>query len=316
MNKYTKAFYGVITLGLLLPSAASAAVFLRDEQALSLASPIADNLFATGETILIDQPVSGDIFAAGERVTITAPVTEDIFAAGGNIEITSPIDQDIFAAGNTITIEGSADDIFAAGNTITLRPTTTITGDAYLAGQTVTLAGTIKGDVRVAGQQVVIATGTTITGALISGGKRPLIEEGVSIGEQRHYEQPAAARRAPIGGLLVSVVTWFVTGLAARYLLPRTTAQLLTTPVEPVKTFFIGFGWLVFFVPVSIVLALSLIGLPLMFLVLLLTGLLVLGALTFTPIIIGVWAMRRITKRTPPLSWQDILLGSALYRLL
>lgn len=317
MNSLSKKMWSLIALGLLLPGTTFAAVFLQDEQALSLADPVNDTVFAAGETVLIDQPITGGIFAAGERVSVTKPVTENIFVAGSIVEINTTTPQDVFAAGNEVTFTGEADDLFAAGSTVTLDTDTAVTGDAFLAGQTVIIAGNFSGNVYVAAEEAVVTAGTTITGTLISGGRRPLIEDNVSLGSQRHHEQPARpTKSAGLSGLLASIVTWFVAGIIARYLFPQTTAKLRTPPRQPIKSFFMGLGWLLLFIPACVLLAVTLIGLPLMFFVLLLTGMLILGALSFTPIIVGSWAMQRITKKEHVLSWQDILLGSVLYNLL
>lgn len=306
----------LITTLIAVPSTTLAATFLHGEQALSLSRAIADDLFTSGKTILIDQPVEGDVFAAGERVTISEPVAEDVFAAGDTIEIKADIAQDVFVAGQTITIDGAADDVFAAGNSIVFGPDTAVASDTYVAGQTIRLRGTFGGDVRVAGQTVVVASGTKITGTLISTGGQPTIESGASVGGQKHHNPPESPRQDRGGSILIGIITWFVAGLVARYLLPNLVTKLTAKPVQPVKTFFVGFAWLVFCLPLMIILAITIIGLPVMFFVLLLTSLLILGALALTPIVIGRAVKLRLTKKDTPLSWQDILLGSLLYNLL
>ncbi len=306
----------IIASLIIVPSTALAATFLHDEQALSLSKAITDDLFTSGQTILIDQPVEGDVFAAGERITISEPVAEDVFAAGNTIEIKAAVAQDIFVAGQTITIEGGADDVFAAGNSIVFGPNSAVASDTYVAGQTIRLRGTFGGDVRVAGQTVVVASGTKITGTLISTGGQPTIESGASVGGQKHHSPPDAPRKERGGSLLIGTITWFVAGLVARYLFPGLVTKLTAKAVQPVKTFFLGLAWLVFCLPLIIILAITVIGLPVTFFVLLFTGLLILGACTFTPIVIGRAVKLRLTKKDTPLSWQDILLGALLYNLL
>lgn len=301
----------------LLPLGASAAVFLSDEQALSLKQPVDDDVFATGQTILIDQPITGDVFAAGERVTISETISEDVFAAGGIVEIQGDVQDDLFAAGNTVTISGQADDVFAAGSEITFSDSATIAGDAYLTGQTIELAGEFAGDVRIGAQTIVLTEGTTINGDLITRGGRPLIEQNVTItGTQRHEEAAKQAAKTGISSLLVSVAMWFVMGLLAHYFLPGFTAKVLNQAPAPLKTFFTGLAWLIFFIPVGVVLAMTVIGIPLTIVLILATVLLLIGAITYTTLFLGRWAQKRIIKSEAPLTWHYILLGAVIYGLL
>lgn len=305
-----------IALLLLLPTAASAAVFISDEDALSLKEPVNDDLFATGETVIIDQTITGDLFAAGERVTISETVTEDVFAAGGIIEVQGNVQDDTFIAGNTLTMTGETGDLFAAGSTITLSPTANIAGDAYLTGQTIELAGTYAGDVRVAGQTIVVKSGTTIAGDLVTAGRTPIVEDNVSIEGERRHEAMTEQGGVNTWGILVGIVMWFITGLALTYGLPRFTTQLLTTPPQPLKTFFVGLAWIILCVPILVLLAMSVIGIPLMVIGLLATALLLVSALGYTAVFIGSWVQGRVVKTGKPLTWYYILIGAALYSLL
>lgn len=301
----------------LAPTAAYGAVFVRDEQALSLAAPVDDDLFATGATVLIDQAVSGDVFAAGERVTVSAPVAQDIFAAGGSVEIPAEVRDDLFAAGNTVTITGRADDLFAAGSTVMIAPSTKVAGDAYLAAQTVEIAGTFAGDVRVAGQHVTLKSGTTIAGDLVSTGRTPLIEADVAIkGEKRHEQVGQAATPYSVTGILISVAMWFIAALALVSVFPGFTSEFLQPREGVIKTFFIGAAWLVLCVPLFLLLAVSVIGIPLMLLLVLATLLLLVTSVAGVPLVLGHWIMRRAVKSDQPLSWQYILAGAALFSLL
>lgn len=301
----------------LLPLGASAAVFLSDEQALSLKQPVDDDVFATGETILIDQPITGDVFAAGERVTISDTISEDVFAAGGIVEIQGNVQDDLFAAGNTVTISGQADDVFAAGSEITFSDSATIAGDAYLTGQTIELAGEFAGDVRIGAQTIVLTEGTTINGDLITRGGRPLIEQNVTItGAQRHEASREPATKAGLGSLLISIGMWFTMGLLARYLLPGFTALVLTQPTTPLKAFVVGLSWLILFIPAAVLVALTIIGIPLAVMIILATILLVISATTYVTLFLGRWAQKRFGKSDAPLSWHYILLGAVIYSLL
>ena len=124
-------------------------------------SPIQDDLFITGNSVKINAPVIGDVFVGGGNVQINANITGDVFAVGGIIEINAPITGDLISAGGQITIkqnvtgkiiaagglieiqEDTTKALIAAGS-ITLLSTTNIEQDAYLFGGTVTNLATIQ----------------------------------------------------------------------------------------------------------------------------------------------------------------------------
>jgi len=89
------------------------------------------------------------------------------------------VDSTLYAAGNTIDIAGEVKgDVFCAGQNITVSGK--VTGDVICAGQTVRVSGTVEGDVRVAGQTVAI--GGEVTGNVSVAGQTVTIEGSAKIG--------------------------------------------------------------------------------------------------------------------------------------
>lgn len=98
------------------------------------------------------------------------------FKGGDNTTVTSgeTIQSAAYLAGNTVDVAGTINgDLYCAGQTVTISGT--VNGDIFCAGQTITFSGTASGSVRLAGQTVNITgkvTNATIFAqtATLSGG--------------------------------------------------------------------------------------------------------------------------------------------------
>ncbi|MEX1997549.1 MAG: hypothetical protein WEA04_02635 [Candidatus Andersenbacteria bacterium] len=304
------------------PLVASAATFLLDEDAISPTAAIEDDVYVAGNEVLLEQLINGDLIGVGQNVMVAGQISEDVIIAGNTLQLRGIVDDDIIAAGNTITVaSGGSDDLFLAGNHITVTPEAIVNGDAYLAGQRIQLGGTFRGDVRLRGQQVVVAAGTSIAGDLLSyGGVEPTIEEGVSIaGQTRHHftDDVQASRRVAIMAWIRSVVMWFVAALLALYLLPSFTRQVIQIAGQQSGAA-IGLGLLAIalLVPISIFLIITVIGIPLMALLLSIILTLLVAALIYANILVTALVIRRITPTKTALTWHHLLLGTVIYKTL
>ena len=145
---------------------------------------IGANLFAGGSNYRVDETVEGDAFMAGGRVIARGSFGEDVYLAGGDIEIDGAIESDLFAGGATVDVlAGIGDDMFVSGGTVRQHPGSSVAGDAFVAGGTVdldgsiagnlhvgarsfTLTGTVSGDVTAEAGSITIAPGARIGGSL------------------------------------------------------------------------------------------------------------------------------------------------------
>ncbi|MBE0516371.1 MAG: hypothetical protein IBX41_03115 [Methanophagales archaeon] len=118
----------------------------------SVDSPIDDDVFAAGGTVSINAPIAGAVLAGGD-ISINAPVSGDVFVAGGQIVVNSDIDGKIVAAGGTIELRGGAKNVVIAGGNVNIHPDTVISRDAVIAGDRVSNAGTIIGNLTVRAEE-------------------------------------------------------------------------------------------------------------------------------------------------------------------
>jgi hypothetical protein len=120
--------------------------------------PIEHDYYAAGETVHIAGPVSGDVVIAGQRLTIDGPVSEDVIAAGEVVNLNSDIGDDVRAAGRVVQINATvADHLVAAGETVTLGPQSRIGSWAWLAGRRIEVLGRVGQELKVGGNEVIIA---------------------------------------------------------------------------------------------------------------------------------------------------------------
>ncbi|VVB87032.1 Uncharacterised protein [uncultured archaeon] len=132
---------------LLLPPNVEAVKMLSGDQ-IRVDSPIEDDIFAAGGAIDINAPVDGVVIAGG-NININAPVNGDVFVAGGQVSVNSDVKGKIVAAGGNIDINGNAKNVVIAGGNVNIYSTAVISRDAVISGGNVNNAGRINGNLTV-----------------------------------------------------------------------------------------------------------------------------------------------------------------------
>lgn len=106
------------------------------------------SLYVAGEEIVIDGTVTGTVYCAGSTVTINGSVEGDVLCAAQKIVINGTVAQDVRVAGQYVDINGTVDGSLSAfGQDIRLASESTIGDDINGAGQQVNLGGTVGRDV-------------------------------------------------------------------------------------------------------------------------------------------------------------------------
>lgn len=107
------------------------------------------DLVAVGGDVAVNGPIEGDLFVAGGQVVVNGAVGEDVAAAGWQVKLTAPIAGDVRAAGGSLSFAGSvAEDVLVAGGSVVVGSSATIGGDLLFASDSMTIEGSVKGDVR------------------------------------------------------------------------------------------------------------------------------------------------------------------------
>lgn len=165
--------------------------------ALSEALPveIGGDTFVSGSTVT--QPISADrdLLAFGASVSLMGDVAEDVHAIGFDVEIDGAVGGDVVAAGGSVSVDGAvAGDVTATAMTLRTGPGAQISGNARLAGATVTIGGPILGALVAAGGKIVlnapISGDVVLTGAQITFGPNAAIEGTLTYFSDERIEVP------------------------------------------------------------------------------------------------------------------------------
>ncbi len=267
--------------------------------------PIQKDIYIADSTVQLIADVLGDAVIAGGSISVANAVAEDVLVAGGTINITANVGDDIRAAGGSIAITGDVgDDVLAAGGTVVLDSASTVGGRAWLAGGTLTVAGNITHGLKAAGETIILAG--TIGGdvelqagsieikpsAVIKGnlnyaapGKAD-IDDAATITGEVNYEEIAFedfdADGPGLIGKLVFYLSLAASAFAVFLLFPlRSVTVVKQLQSSPLKT--LGMGLLVLFSTpfIALMLLVSVIGVPIGFVVLALyVAVLIIGLLT------------------------------------
>ncbi len=283
------------------------------------------DFIGTGGTVLLNGSVGGDVLAAGGTVSILGLVADDVRVAGGNVLVGGNIASDVFVAGGQVQLAGvriGGDAIVTGGS---VRIDTPIEGDARFTGGDIYINAPIAGNVEVKADRVTIGSAARISGTLnYAARKEAQIEVGAVVSGGMHYtERKNMHGGFSAAGLIALLSLWFVftflmllvSALLITLLLKRYAREMITrASVEPWLE--VGVGLVIFIVlpVVSVMLLLTLIGIPLGALGLLAFGASVLWGVLLSPVILGSFLDKWMFSRTGyELSWKTTLLGVAVY---
>jgi anti-sigma factor RsiW/cytoskeletal protein CcmA (bactofilin family) len=147
--------------GLAPPSQAHAAeIRFEKEGTVKVAEgeSIDDTVFLGGKTAIVAGVVEGDVFAAAERVEITGTVRGNLYCAGESITIAGEIGGNVHAAGKDLEVDtkvgGSG---FLAGQNVTLTERGELARGGYIAGESVRAKGQVGRDLYFAAEKVEVS---------------------------------------------------------------------------------------------------------------------------------------------------------------
>lgn len=285
-----------VLFAFLLPSSIEAAQFEVGSYNLDNQSVVEDDLYVTGDNITISGIVDGDVLAAGENITIDGTVTGNLFVAGSTVTVEGNVYGTVMVAGSTISLDGTIGrDVIAAG--MTVNSSADISQDLTVMSANANINGNIGDDFRAAAGEV--TSDATIGGDFVFTGESYSIDEDNVAGDIVHrvgesrdiqFEVPtynwSTFSGVNIGLSLISFLGMFLVGAVLIYLAPVKTLQvgnnISNSWEDALKSFAIGL-LVLFAIPLPLfLLAITIIGAPLAFLIT--------GILLFLTIFGVVWA--------------------------
>ena len=288
----------VATLGLLLLVVSATPGFALDVRAvgqenvmtLPASETVDDNLFAAGETVIIDGTVNGDLIAFARRVTINGTVKGNVITGASSVEVMGTVEGTILAGGQTIQINGNVSrNMVGFSQSLTIGKDAHIGGDAagfgndthlngtvahsFYAFGIADVAGSVGRNVTFRGGNLSVLPSARIAGDLTAYVRRSEtvhIDPAAMIGGKQSIEISKAppSKYTTFGfyfGQLIHVAAAFVAGILLLLILPRLRNAGFSSAVSILKSGGIGF-LLLFSIPIAaFIVACTVVGLPVAF---------------------------------------------------
>lgn len=303
----------------------------------------AGNYYAAGESVEVAGSVDSDLIVAGGDVIVSGNVGGDVIAVGGNVRIVGQVQGDVRVFGGRVELAGTVErNVTAAAGELRFMAGSDIKGHVTAAAGTIETRGRIGGSLLAAAGQVTAAGSiegpatlwldrqgrldvreSALFGSSLTyyADQEALVSSRATLSQEpQRYPLPVPKRTSGSWfGHLVSLFGALVLAMVMVKLAPqrlRETVQLVIK--RPLPSLGFGALWLVT-VPIAvIVLAITLIGLP----VAVLLGLMYAAGLILSPVIAGATvaefvhhrslAQTVLAKLSP---FASVAMGVAAYKL-
>lgn len=255
----TTSFAGTDTAGNVLTTEAD-----------STPSGVEGDLYWAGQSLNLDDASIGrDIIAAGESLSIRdCTVGGAVRLAARTIDIAkTAIDGSVTVAGQHVVLNtgSTANCFYAAGETVALRGSAK---SAALAGDTVTIDGTVDGDVEVWADKLILGKNARITGTVSAHvSQDPERAEGAQVGAlkiDRTENEDTSTVNDIIGGIVAAALSTGFVAILLELVLPRATASAAgMLHQHPTPLWVSGLLGTIAVVPAVLLLIISIAGLSL-----------------------------------------------------
>ncbi len=288
------------------------------EDAITIDDAISDDAVITGGSVRIRAPISGETVVIGSSIETDQKPARSLVVAGATVRVNEGVGYNLVAAGSDVTIRGDIEhDAYVAGSLVTIKDAH-IKGTLRVAADELRLGGQIDGDVIVTARA---ATSDAAIGGSLRGPIESLTFTGGSINGSLTYlasHDAIGLDKVKITGnversvqksdtrqlfekWLQSLLTNFVAAAAVLLLLSRSLREVETMVDKRWGRMAItGFLGLAIVPLASLLLAATLIGLPLAVILFGLYCLTLFVGVMMAQILLGRYIIR-LTKR--PVSW-------------
>lgn len=233
-------------------------------------SGVEGDLYWAGQSLNLDDASIGrDIIAAGESLSIRdCTVGGAIRLAARTIDISkTAIDGSVTVAGQHVVLNtgSTANCFYAMGETVALRGSTK---SAALAGDTVTIDGTVEGDVEVWADKLVLGKNARITGTVNAHvSEDPERAAGAEVGAlkiDRTENEDTSTLNDIVGGIVAAALSTCFVALLLELAFPRATASAAgMLHQRPTPLWVSGLLGTIAIVPAVLLLIISIAGLSL-----------------------------------------------------
>lgn len=318
------------------PQGAEAATLEQGDYVLQEGEVLNDDLYFLGDTLELYGKVEGDVVFFGRNLIIGGDIGGSLWGAGEKIEIDGIIKGSARIAGNTISLEGETGrdflgagnyldiygsvgkDFLGAGNRAVLQGP--VERNVFGGFRTFSLDSTIKGDMQLEVERLIIGPQGIIQGDLWY--KSPLeaeIDPGATIGGEITHREAEPHREPPhqlFSNFIRPLLSLILIAALGGWLFPglfwKTTREIQDRPWSS-----LGYGFLIlFFTPLlGLLLLITVIGLPLSFLIFVSYLALLYLSRILTGFYLGEFISIRLNRELNPV-WKGIIGVFALFILI
>lgn len=278
-----------------------------------------------GGTVVVEEgeTINGDLEAFGGDIVVRGTVDGDVQAFGGNVRIEGEVTGDVNAFAGNVWIAGTVGgNVEAAAGNVYVQPDAEIGGNLEAAAGNVVVAGTVGGNAELAGGTVTLAESATIDGDVeyAVGEDGEFTNEGATVGgtiTEVEDVQAGPWEGPQVPGWVFGVYGFFVNlalGALLLLVLPGFSAAVADrVATDPLRS--AGYGLLALVaIPILLVLvAITIIGIPLAVVGAILFGLLVWVALVYGRFAVGAWLLSLADVEN---RWLALVVGLLLLGLL
>lgn len=299
------------------------AVDLRSGSAVTITGDraVTEDVLAAANQGTVSSPVQGDVTAVGQSIRTSGAVTGSVTLVANSISVTGSVGNDAWLAGSSVSLNSRiADNAYVAGSNVELGPESSVAGDLLAAGSMVTVLGDVTGDIRAAGGtmriegtvggdarlqagRVELGPNAVVRGDLIyKSPNRAEIAPGARVLGRTVYTQSERQREGPgFGGVLLFWLWWLAAGIVLGAVLlalfPAATGAAVATVRDSFwLSFGVGLVALVATPLLCLLVAITLVGIPLAVAVFLVYLVLLHIAGVFTALALGEWVLQRFRR--------------------
>jgi hypothetical protein len=283
-------------------------------------SDVSGDLITAGRNVNVQTEIEGDLAVAGANVNVAAPIHGYLMAAGSDVNINGAVGNDLWAAGANVNVNATvADNARLAGGSVRLQPQARIGRDAYLAGNSVEAHGKVERNLSVGATEARIASevggsaevrsrslkllpGAVIHGDLIAYGPTPPeISPGAQVlGRVEYHKEGAGGGWGPMSWLwqwLFMFLALLILGAATLALSSWWTRRIAEKMArQPGYAMLAGLAGLILIPLICVLLAITVIGIPLAIVLFALYCVALLLSGVFVSYLVGGWLLGRLKR--------------------
>lgn len=312
------------------PTPAYALELMRDEEVVTVAEgeTIDDTVLVGAEIVIIEGTITGDLVAVGRRVEVSGTVQGNLISFAETVNVTGKVGGFALGAANTYDLRGATvgGDLWAAGEKLSLDEAASVGRNATLAGEITSVDGAIVKDL-LAFSETVELNGRVGEDLEAFAGRLRLLGDSVVEGNVRFRSDAEKrlhrAETATVNGEVeflgmpeefeeksryatLEYYLWqaarligaFIVGMFLLWLFPGFRSLQIGAGVEAFKSAGVGFLALISVPVVAVLVAFTLVGLPVSFISIVLWML----GLYFAKILVGAIVGRMLLSSSDSLA--------------